>query len=277
MASSSLPGEDGWPDFPRLCRRMLQGGRSVSVLFVAFDLLEFDGRRVTHLPLSERRSLLGARADRGEARRDRALPGEPDGRVRMAAGVAEAERAWRELDDEGDAAGGAVVLPVRRGAGKPGKSVEGEADEVGVAAGGGDARAPGADEVGRLVEPDRGRRPDLLDQVAGDPGLGLGEGAGAGALGGGAEGSPAGGEVAVEVDAGGVRAPVGVEAVRVQVLDDPDADADPERVVQQLEGDRHAGALVAVDAADGEQPPCAVRVSELVDADRPSLDRVAED
>src|SRR5581483_2862753 len=51
-------GDDGWPDFPRLRRRMLQGDRSVSVVFVAFDLLELDGRKLTHLPLYERRSLL---------------------------------------------------------------------------------------------------------------------------------------------------------------------------------------------------------------------------
>jgi len=51
-------GEDGWPSFPLLCRRMLQGDRSVRGVFVAFDLLELDGQRVTLLPLSERGSLL---------------------------------------------------------------------------------------------------------------------------------------------------------------------------------------------------------------------------
>jgi len=51
-------GEDGWPDFPRLCQRMLQGDRRIPVVFIAFDLLELDGRKLTHLPLGERRSLL---------------------------------------------------------------------------------------------------------------------------------------------------------------------------------------------------------------------------
>jgi len=44
-------GEDGWPSFPRLCQRMLQGDHSVPVVFVAFGLLELDGQRVTHMPL----------------------------------------------------------------------------------------------------------------------------------------------------------------------------------------------------------------------------------
>jgi len=51
-------GDDGWPDFPRLCQRMLQGARTVPVVFVAVDLLELNGRKVTDMPLDERRSLL---------------------------------------------------------------------------------------------------------------------------------------------------------------------------------------------------------------------------
>jgi ATP-dependent DNA ligase len=36
-------GEDGKPDFPLLCRRMLPGERGISVMFVAFDLLADHG------------------------------------------------------------------------------------------------------------------------------------------------------------------------------------------------------------------------------------------
>jgi Ion channel/ATP dependent DNA ligase domain len=32
-------GEDGKPDFPRLCRRMLHGERGIAIMFVVFDLL----------------------------------------------------------------------------------------------------------------------------------------------------------------------------------------------------------------------------------------------
>jgi ATP-dependent DNA ligase len=32
-------GEDGKPDFPRLCRRMPHGKRGIAVMFVVFDLL----------------------------------------------------------------------------------------------------------------------------------------------------------------------------------------------------------------------------------------------
>ena len=71
-------GDDGWPDFPRLCRRMLQGDRRIPVVFVAFDLLELDGRRVTHLPLNERRSLLDGLDLNGAAWQTSALFDDPE-------------------------------------------------------------------------------------------------------------------------------------------------------------------------------------------------------
>ena len=36
-------GEDGWPDFPLLCERMLNGRSAMAVVYVVFDLLEFEG------------------------------------------------------------------------------------------------------------------------------------------------------------------------------------------------------------------------------------------
>jgi len=72
------PGDDGWPDFPRLCRRMLQGDRQIQTVFVAFDLLELDGQRVTHLPLSERRSLLDSLELHGPAWQTSALFDDPE-------------------------------------------------------------------------------------------------------------------------------------------------------------------------------------------------------
>ena len=99
-----------------------------------------------------------------------------------------------------------MVLPVGGGAGEPGQAAERQADQLRVAAGGGDALAEGADEVGGLVEPDRDLRVDALDQVAGDPRLGLGERVRAGVLGVAAPSDrlPAGGEVAIQVDTVGV-------------------------------------------------------------------------
>jgi bifunctional non-homologous end joining protein LigD len=51
-------GEDGWPDFPLLCERMLNGRSSVAIVYVIFDVLELDGRATTHLPYRDRRALL---------------------------------------------------------------------------------------------------------------------------------------------------------------------------------------------------------------------------
>jgi ATP-dependent DNA ligase len=46
------------PHFPLLTRRLLNGDRSVAVTFIAFDLLELDGRSLLRSPLDARRSLL---------------------------------------------------------------------------------------------------------------------------------------------------------------------------------------------------------------------------
>jgi bifunctional non-homologous end joining protein LigD len=51
-------GEDGKPDFPRLCRRMLHGERGIAVMFVAFDLLADSGRSRMDWPYWQRRRRL---------------------------------------------------------------------------------------------------------------------------------------------------------------------------------------------------------------------------
>jgi bifunctional non-homologous end joining protein LigD len=51
-------GDDGWPDFPSVCERILNGRASIPLVYVVFDLLELDGERTTHLPFRERRRLL---------------------------------------------------------------------------------------------------------------------------------------------------------------------------------------------------------------------------
>ena len=49
------------PHFPLLTRRLLNGDRSIAVTFMAFDLLELDGRSLLRSPFNARRSLLGGR------------------------------------------------------------------------------------------------------------------------------------------------------------------------------------------------------------------------
>ena len=53
-------GEDGAPDFPLVCERMLMRRRQVTVTFVVFDLLRLDGNSLMALPYSERRAELEA-------------------------------------------------------------------------------------------------------------------------------------------------------------------------------------------------------------------------
>jgi bifunctional non-homologous end joining protein LigD len=51
-------GDDGLPDFHRLCRRMLHGDRSIPVTYMAFDVLALDGEPTVRLPYVERHALL---------------------------------------------------------------------------------------------------------------------------------------------------------------------------------------------------------------------------
>ena len=58
-------GEDGWPDSPLLCERMLNGRPAIAIVYVVFDLLELDGSPTMHLPFGERRRLLESLALHG--------------------------------------------------------------------------------------------------------------------------------------------------------------------------------------------------------------------
>jgi bifunctional non-homologous end joining protein LigD len=50
----------GEPYFPNVCRRVLNGDRSVPLTLMVFDLLRLDGEDMTPRPYSERRDLLDA-------------------------------------------------------------------------------------------------------------------------------------------------------------------------------------------------------------------------
>jgi bifunctional non-homologous end joining protein LigD len=52
--------DDGSPDFPLVCERMLMRRRSIAVTLVIFDLLTLDGRDLAGAPYSERRAELEA-------------------------------------------------------------------------------------------------------------------------------------------------------------------------------------------------------------------------
>jgi ATP-dependent DNA ligase len=51
-------GDDGWPHFPLVCARMLNGDTRIRLTYVVFDVLELEGRPTMHLPYVERRRLL---------------------------------------------------------------------------------------------------------------------------------------------------------------------------------------------------------------------------
>jgi bifunctional non-homologous end joining protein LigD len=51
-------GEDGWPYFPLVCQRLLNGETRIRIVYVIFDVLELDGQPTIHQPYVERRRLL---------------------------------------------------------------------------------------------------------------------------------------------------------------------------------------------------------------------------
>lgn len=53
-------GQDGSPDFPLLCERMLMRRGGITITYVVFDVLSLGGRDLTRAPYSERRTQLQA-------------------------------------------------------------------------------------------------------------------------------------------------------------------------------------------------------------------------
>jgi bifunctional non-homologous end joining protein LigD len=51
-------GDDGKPDFPSICERMLHRHAEIPITFLIFDVLSVDGRDLTRQPYCERRRLL---------------------------------------------------------------------------------------------------------------------------------------------------------------------------------------------------------------------------
>jgi bifunctional non-homologous end joining protein LigD len=50
--------DEGKPDFPRVCERVLHRHSAIPLTYIAFDVLSVDGRDVTREPYSERRRIL---------------------------------------------------------------------------------------------------------------------------------------------------------------------------------------------------------------------------
>jgi bifunctional non-homologous end joining protein LigD len=53
-------GDDGAPDFPTLCERMLMRRPGIPITYMVFDALSVDGVDLTRAPYSERRAQLEA-------------------------------------------------------------------------------------------------------------------------------------------------------------------------------------------------------------------------
>lgn len=53
-------GDDGAPDFPMICERMLMRRSGIAVTYAVFDLLSLEGEDLTGTPYSERRARLEA-------------------------------------------------------------------------------------------------------------------------------------------------------------------------------------------------------------------------
>src|SRR6266540_3411922 len=131
----------------------------------------------------------------------------------------------------------------------------------------------------RLVVPDRHVRPDALDQAANAAALGLGERVGPRVVAARRRNAslPPVGEVAVEVDAVGVLASVGGDAIRVDRLDDPEIDAAGVAVVvPQDVHDLVTLGLVTVDRADGQPRALRLGIADAHGDELPPVHRVPE-
>jgi hypothetical protein len=129
------------------------------------------------------------------------------------------------------------------------------------------------DEPQLLVVVDGHVRADVLDQPLQRAGLRLARGRAAREVG--VERPPAAGpaerEVAVEVDAARVLARASADAIGVSGLDRPELDAGRRLGPAQPPDHRVAGALVAVDRADGEHPRGRRRIAVADDPQLASL------
>jgi hypothetical protein len=105
-------GEDGTPDFPLLCERMLTRRPNIPVTYMVFDLLSIDGEDLTRAPYSERRAQLEAlnlngvcwqtpeRFDDGEALFDAVCAHERRCRRQTPQQSLPSRRAWLGQDEE---------------------------------------------------------------------------------------------------------------------------------------------------------------------------------
>ena len=188
------------------------------------------------------------------------------------------ERPGRELDDEGARAGKAAVLPARGCARRNGEAAVAHPRESGVESGGLLALRARTHEGLRLVEPDRQGRLGAEDEPPSDPRLRLGQRLGprVGRVPAAPQRPPAGRPVPVQVDTARVLAHAEPEAVRVEVMDDPDLRVRGDRAVRKQARHGGAGALVAVDTADDEDAAPTGRITELERVDGTAAYRVPE-
>jgi hypothetical protein len=189
----------------------------------------------------------------------------------MSRGAAVGEASRRKLDDEGRGARERVVLPVGRSPVRPADGAVLLSGEAGIASCRSAAAAPGADDVLRLVVPDRHVGPGPEHEPPGKPRFPLGPGSRARVLGIPAASAlpPFRAEVPVEVDPAAVHAEAEPPSVRVQAVDDPEVEARGMRPARELPRDLDALALVPVDATDGEDRPRAREVAVAVHVNRP--------
>jgi hypothetical protein len=189
------------------------------------------------------------------------------------------ERPGRELDDEGARAGEATVLPARGSSRRNREAAVAHPREPCVEAGGLLALGARAHERLRLVEPDCQSGLNSQNEAAGDPRLRLGQRLGPriGEIPTLSLRPPSGRPVAVQIDPACVLANVEPEAVRVEVMDDPDVGVRRDRAAR--EEARHSGsrALVAMNTADDEDASTPLGIAQLERVDRAAAYRVPEE
>ena len=229
-------------------------------------------RRSPHAPGRPRTAFASAAIDEPSG-------GDGENRADVPSGLPIPQPSRRKLDHEGCRPREAVVLPVRGAPARPAEASVRGARDPRVAARGGGARTPGANEPLRLVVPDRDVRADAKDEASDDPGLALREGARSRIqrVPSPPEEPPLRREVPVQVDAARVLANAEDGAVRIHVGDDPESDAVGGGHPGEPPRHGHSRALVAVDASDDEDPPSRGRVADDDRTDRAILPRAAHD
>ena len=199
-------------------------------------------------------------------------------RIRVAPDCARTKTPGGQLDHERRVARKGVVLPSGGGAGRKRNGLVRQARAARIQPLEGAISSPAIDQPQHLVVVERDPRLDSPDQTGGHAGLGFRKRPGSRVVGveGLADGAPAEGEVAVEIDAAGILPCARRGAIGVEVVDQPQLHAPRRARPPQPPGHGAPGRLGAVDLSHHQHPNGRARVADAHCADRAPPHRVPD-